>query len=138
MSTHMTHRLARRPRRSRQSGVLLGVVLVLLAVLFAAGIFALWSMRGETSAAGRDRLSRQLFDCAEQGLAWGKQYFSATVGTTGISNYLSQNVCSTQISSSPSIGPLPCWPNGPFPTGGTGTAIVGDELICVEQTFCDR
>ena len=55
MSTHMTAGPNRRRRQSRQRGVLLGVVLVLLAVLFAAGIFALWSMRGETSAAGRFR-----------------------------------------------------------------------------------
>ena len=125
MSTHMRHRPDRR-RASRQSGVLLGVVLVLLAVLFAAGVFALWSMRGETSAAGRDRVSRQLFDCAEQGLAWGKQYFSKTVGIAGINSYLATNICSTQISSSPAIGPLPCWDKGgPFPTGGTGTAVAG-------------
>ena len=126
MSTHMTDRPHRRRSGSRQRGVLLGVVLVLLAVLFAAGIFALWSMRGETSAAGRDRVSRQLFDCAEQGLAWGKQYFSATVGTSGVNSYLATNICSTSISSSPAIGPLPCWSTGgPFPTGGTGSAIAG-------------
>ena len=70
------------PHRSRQRGVLLGVVLVLMAVLFTAGAFALWSMRSDTGSAGRDRLSRQLFDCAEQGLSWGKQYFSTNTGQT--------------------------------------------------------
>ena len=94
-------------------------------MLFAAGIFALWSMRGETSAAGRDRLSRQLFDCAEQGLAWGKQYFSKTIGTSGIDAYLGTNVCSTPTSTSPAIPALPCWPNGPFPTGSTGSGVAG-------------
>jgi len=121
MSAHTRHR--RRPfRRSRQRGVLLGVVLVLLAVLFAAGAFALWSMRGETSSAGSDRLSRQLFDCAEQGLAAGKQFFSVNVGqtTNGLSQYLNTNICTTAIDNA---GPLPCWTSGPFPTGGTGAAI---------------
>ena len=127
MSPHMHIRRDRPHRRfgrARQRGVLLGVVLVLLAILFAAGIFALWSMRGETSSAGRDRLSRQLFDCAEEGLAWGKQYVSKTIGTTGISTYLAANVCSTTIPtpSGTSLPPLPCWTNGgPFPTGASGS-----------------
>jgi hypothetical protein len=113
-----------RLRRSRQRGVLLGVVLILLGVLFAAGAFALWSVRGDTGSAGRDRLSRQLFDCAEQGLTWGKQYFAAIGQTTGgLTPYLATNICSTAISTS-SAGPLPCWSNGgPFPTAGTGSAL---------------
>lgn len=118
----------RRVRRSnRQGGVILGIVLVLLALLFAAGIFALWSLRGDTGAAGRDRLSRQLFDCAEQGLAYGKQYFSTGPGQTGtLSSYLAVNICSTQPSTNSGAGPLPCWTKGgPFPTGGTGSAIAG-------------
>ena len=111
----------RSPRRSRQRGVLLGVVLILLAVLFAAGIFALWSMRGDTGAAGRDRLSRQLFDCAEMGLADGKQFFSRNLST--INTYLGANVCSTKTDSTLNIGALPCWNmSGPFPTGGTAVA----------------
>ena len=121
-------RRRRRPAgRARQRGVLLGVVLVLLAVLFAAGIFALWSMRGETSSAGRDRLSRQLFDCAEQGLAWGKQYVSKTLGTTGVDQYLAANVCTTTIAtpSGTQLPALPCSNNGgPFPYGATG-AVTG-------------
>jgi hypothetical protein len=108
-------------RRSRQRGVLLGIVLILLAVLFAAGIFALWSMRSDTGAAGRDRLSRQLFDCAEMGLADGKQYFAKSLAT--ISTYLAANVCSASTDSTRGIGPLPCWSaGGPFPTGGTAVA----------------
>lgn len=122
----MTTTRRRRPlRRSRQRGVLLGIVLVLLAVLFAAGVFALWSMRSDTGSAGRDRASRQLFDCAEQGLAWGKQYFSKTVGPSGLTPYLNaSNVCTQSISTTPAIGPLPCTNNGgPFPTGGIGAAV---------------
>src|SRR4051812_37331150 len=112
----------RLPRRSRQRGVLLGIVIVLLAVLFTAGIFALWSMRGDTSSAGRDRLQRQLFDCAEQGLAYGKQYFASH--QSALPGYLGANVCSTTISTSPYIGPLPCTTSGgPFPT--TGSALAG-------------
>jgi hypothetical protein len=108
--------------------VLLGVVLVLLAVLFAAGIFALWSMRSETSSAGRDRLSRQLFDCAEQGLAAGKQYFSATIGTAGIDKYLAADVCST----------LPCTSSGgPFPTGGTAVAGYPDQAPFTQPITMD-
>jgi hypothetical protein len=119
------HSRRRLPRRSRQSGVLLGVVLILIAILFAAGLFALWSMRGDTGSAGRDRLQRQLFDCAEQGLAWGKQYFTVTVGQTNIDSFLAANVCSTNISTSPPISHLPCTtdtPAGPFPTSGSAVA----------------
>jgi hypothetical protein len=123
MSPH-THR-NRLPHRSRQHGVLLGVVLVLMAVLFTAGAFALWSMRSDTGSAGRDRLSRQLFDCAEQGLSWGKQYFATNPGQipNGLDPYLKANICSTAISNS-SAGHLPCWTDGgPFSTTGTGSAV---------------
>jgi hypothetical protein len=108
----------RRPRRSRQSGVLLGIVLILLAVLFAAGAFALWSMRGDTTSAGRDRLERQLFDCAEQGLAVGKQYFATH--QSSLVQWVAADVCLKTISSSsPYISALPCTnTGGPFPTGG--------------------
>jgi len=123
-------------RRSRQRGVLLGIVLILLAVLFAAGIFALWSMRGDTSSAGRDRLSRQLFDCAEQGLAYGKQYFATHQSAMG--NYLAANVCTTTISSSPYIGPLPCTTSGgPFPTTGTALAGYPDTWPYTQQIVMD-
>jgi hypothetical protein len=105
--------------------MLLGVVLVLVFALFAAGVFALASMRSDTGAAGRDRLSRQLFDCAEEGLAWGRQYFSTTARSQWQDYIKASNVCTTAISSSPPIGPLPCSPGGPFPTGGTGAAMPG-------------
>ncbi len=137
----MKTRLPRRPRRSRQRGVLLGVVLILLAVLFAAGIFALWSMRSDTGSAGRDRLSRQLFDCAEQGLAYGKQYFSSQVGTTGINKYLAANVCATTMTnplSSTSIAALPCTTSGgPFPTGGTALAGYPDQAPFTQSIQMD-
>jgi hypothetical protein len=71
-------------------------------------------MRGDAGAAGRDRLSRQLFDCAEQGLAWGKQQFS----TTYLSNwntYLVANDCNNQ--GSLPCPPFPQSPPGPFQTG---------------------
>jgi hypothetical protein len=128
----------RRPRRSRQRGVLLGIVLVLLAVLFAASAFALWSMRSDTGAAGRDRLARQLFDCAEQGLAYGKQYFSSTIGTSTINTFLGANVCGTPISSSPAIGALPCWNNGgPFPTGGVAVPGYPDQAPFTQSIQMD-
>jgi hypothetical protein len=112
----------RRPRRSRQSGVLLGIVLILLAVLFAAGAFALWSMRGDTASAGRDRLERQLFDCAEQGLAYGKQYFA--MNQNNIPTWVAADVCTKTISTSPYISALPCTnTGGPFPMNGA--AVTG-------------
>ena len=128
----MSHRFSshrRPPRRSRQSGVLLGIVLILLVILFAAGLFALWSMRGDTASAGQDRLSRQLFDCAEQGLAWGKQNVSVNIGQSsgpGLTKYLNTNICTTSTSSLSTIGPLACWDkNGPFPNTCTGGSIAG-------------
>jgi hypothetical protein len=115
-------RQRRRPQRwRRQRGMLLGVVLVLVFALFAAGVFALASMRSDTGAAGRDRLSRQLFDCAEQGLAAGRQYFSTT-GRSQWPAYLQSNVCTIDISSSPKIGPLPC---GPFKANAPGPGMNG-------------
>jgi hypothetical protein len=124
----MTDLASRRPlRRSRERGLLLGVVLVLLGIAIATGAFALWSMRGDTSAAGSDRMSRQLLDCAEQGLAYGKQYFAIAANQgTSLTQYLATNICAVKPTSG--AGPLPCWtstPSGPFPTGGTGPAITG-------------
>lgn len=122
--------------RSRQRGVLLGVVLVLLAVLFAAGIFALWSMRSDTGSAGRDRLSRQLFDCAEQGLAAGKQFFALKLST--IDTYLAANVCNTKTDASLGIGALPCWDTGgPFPTGGTALSGYPDGSLYTQKIIMD-
>jgi hypothetical protein len=120
----MTPRLRprrRRPIRSRQRGVILGIVLILIAVIFTAGLFALWSTRTDTASAGHDRLSRQLFDCAEQGLAFGKQYFGAAAQRTQWNSYLAaSNACSTSGSTR---GNLPCKPTGPFPTGGIGNPV---------------
>jgi len=65
-------------RNRRDRGALLGVVMILLSVVLSVGALALWNVRADTGSAGRTHLSHQLFDCAEQGLAWGKQYFSST------------------------------------------------------------
>jgi Tfp pilus assembly protein PilX len=98
-------------RRRRDRGALLGIVLILLVVVAAASAFTVWSMSTTTAGARNDRLSRQLLDCAEQGLAFGKQQFSAQRASWD--QFLSTNVCNAPGSS------LPC---GPFPTGATGTA----------------
>jgi Tfp pilus assembly protein PilX len=103
---------ARTHRRER--GAVLGIVVVLLAVILAASAFAMWTMRSDVGGARRDRVARQLFDCAEQGLAAGKNFF-ATTGRTNWNGYLAANVCASGI--------LPCQPSGPFPTGNTGVAI---------------
>jgi hypothetical protein len=103
----------RRTQR-RERGAVLGIVVVLLAVILAASAFAMWTMRSDVGGARRDRVARQLFDCAEQGLAAGKNFF-ATTGRTNWNGYLAANVCAS--------GNLPCQPNGPFPTGNTGVAI---------------
>ncbi|MGZ3440226.1 MAG: hypothetical protein ACXVDD_11955 [Polyangia bacterium] len=122
MSARTPHRRRRPIRRTRPRGVILGIVLILIAVIFAAGLFALWSTRTDTASAGHDRLARQLFDCSEQGLAWGKQYFSTT-GRTQWSSYLAaSNACSTSGSTR---ALLPCAPNGPFPAGGSGSPVAG-------------
>jgi hypothetical protein len=82
-------------------------------VLLAAGVFAFWGLRSDTGAAGRDRLARQLFDCAEQGLAAGKQYFSLTYRDVW-DVYLKANVCAS--------GTVPC---PPVPTGAPGSSADG-------------
>lgn len=102
------------PRRNRQRGALLGIVLVLLVVLLAAGMFAFFGLRTDTAASTNERLSRQLFDCAEQGLAIGKQFFSQeTLRGSAVNAYLQTNVCVTGSY-------LLCAPNGPFPANQAG------------------
>jgi len=93
-------------------------VLVLTVVLLAASVFAFWGLRGETTSAGTDRLARQLFDCAEQGLAVGKQYFStASIRQAGWPSFFRANICGQTTNLTPA-----CKSNGgPFPTGGTDT-----------------
>jgi hypothetical protein len=93
--------------------MLLGIVLILLAIVMLGGALALSGVRSDTSAAGADRLGRQLFDCAEIGLEWGKQWFSGS-GLDWPSYLNASNVCST----------FSCAPAGPF-HAGTGTAPVG-------------
>jgi hypothetical protein len=93
----------------KQRGALLGIVMILLVLILAASGFAFWTMRADTNATGNDRLSRQLFDCAEQALALGKQTFAAQ--RSAWDSYLGTDVCTS--------GWFPC---PPFPTGATGTA----------------
>jgi hypothetical protein len=101
-------------RQRRDRGALLGVVLVLSTVLFAASIFAYWGLKSDTSTAGADRLSRQLFDCAEQGLGIAKQYFSdPSRSGTWQSYYQATTVCAAGSNLLNA-----CVPNGPFPTTG--------------------
>ncbi|HJZ84573.1 MAG TPA: hypothetical protein VKN99_05345 [Polyangia bacterium] len=106
-------------KRSGERGMALGLVLVLITVLLLAGSVAAWSLRSEIGAAGSDTLSRQLYDCAERGLAFGKLYFSNT--NIAMNDFLSTDLCAAG---------LPCYPNGPFhsiPTtpAACGTAVSG-------------
>jgi hypothetical protein len=96
----------------RERGALLGVVLVLLVVLMAASVFAFWSLRSDAGAVANDRLSRQLFDCAEQGLAMAKQRFT-TVDRGKWDEFLNTDVCNLAV---------PAFPCPPFPAGATGVA----------------
>jgi hypothetical protein len=105
-----------RRRRAQERGALLGIVLVLLGVLLGASAFAVWGLRGDTGAAGRDRLSRQLVECAEEGLAFGKQYFS-NVQRTNWNLFLNTNACALDASL--------CAPYGPFPNAGNGVPPPG-------------
>jgi hypothetical protein len=103
----------RRGRRDR--GVLLAIVLLLLGVVIATAAVAIWGLRGDTGAAGRDRVARQLLDCAEQGLAFGKQYFS-TVGRPNWTTYYSTNVYGIMGAPFPANAPNAPVAGG-YPTG---------------------
>jgi hypothetical protein len=71
-------KMSLRTRNRRDRGALLGIVMILLSVVLSVGALALWNLRADTGSAGRTHLSHQLFDCAEEGLAWGNQYFAST------------------------------------------------------------
>jgi len=101
---NMSHSIIHRRNRGER-GVALGIVLMLIVVLLLAGGLAVWGLSGETASATNDRLSRQLLDCAEEGLAWGKQYFSTT-GSSWDTFLNASNIC-TQTDA-------PCSPNGPI------------------------
>ena len=79
-------------RRGRERGALLGIVLILLVVILASSIFAFYSVKSDTGAAGNDRLMRQLLDCAEEGLAQGKQYYSQPTQRSQWSSYFESDV----------------------------------------------
>jgi hypothetical protein len=102
----------------RERGAILGIVLVLLVLILAASGFAFWGLRGETQSAANDRLSRQLFDCAEEALAIGKVVFG-NQQRAGWDGFLNTDVCSLS-----NISPaLPC--PSPFPSGASGTPPAG-------------
>jgi hypothetical protein len=94
---------------------LLGIVLIMLMVLMAASVFAFFTLRTDSGATANDRLARQLFDCAEQGLAIGKTTFSATSAVPMWPQYFAGNLTS---------GPNALLPTN-FPAPGTGTAVPG-------------
>ena len=79
-------------RRSKERGALLGIVMVLLVVILAAGVFAFYGLKSDTTAAGNDRLMRQLFDCAEEGLQQGKVYYSQASQRSQWSTYFESDV----------------------------------------------
>src|SRR5262249_43258601 len=60
-----------------ERGAILGIVMILLTLVLTASGFAFWGLRGEMQSTGNDRLSHQLFDCAEEALAIGKQVFGS-------------------------------------------------------------
>jgi hypothetical protein len=97
--------------------MLLGVVLILLGLVMLGGALALSSVRSDTAAAGADRLGRQLFDCAERGLEWGKQFFTGSGLDTG--QFLKADVCNNVPSGKVR---LPCSATGPFRPSITGAA----------------
>jgi hypothetical protein len=105
------------PMRRREKGALLGVVMVLVAVLLGASVFAYFGLRSDSGATAGDRLTRQLLDCAEQGLAVGKQYFTAVDGPGKWSAYYYANtVCASGSNLLPACqsygGPIPVPTNG--------------------------
>jgi hypothetical protein len=121
-------------RMGRERGAVLGIVLVLMMVLLLAAGLTVWGLRSETAAAGSDTIARQLLDCAEEGLAFGKQYFSGTAGvglasppdpSTWSSYFAANNLCAgaSAFTTTNSAPPLPCPPFGR--ADGTGTAFSG-------------
>jgi hypothetical protein len=99
-------------RRRRERGALLGIVLILLVVVLVGAGLAVLGVQYDTAAAGADRTARQLQDCAEQGLEWGKQFFSGS-GSDWNQFLQANTVCA-------SSSPLPCTPSGPFRNGSNG------------------
>jgi len=113
------------------------VVLVLSTVLFAASIFAYWGLRSDTSTAGADRLSRQLFDCAEQGLAVAKQYFTLPTvpPSSWPSYYQSSQVCN---GSSSNLWNACSGQGGPFPMTPPTTAPAAPQTYPNSAPFTQQ
>jgi hypothetical protein len=107
--------------RRQERGALLGIVLIMLMVLMAASVFAFFSLRTDSGATAQDRMQRQLFDCAEQGLAIGKTTFSTTTATPQWGAYYKAN-------NTNGTNPFPVPPNGPFPQNTNSTPATGYPL----------
>jgi Tfp pilus assembly protein PilX len=104
--------------RRQERGALLGIVLIMLMVLMAASVFAFFSLRTDSGATAQDRMQRQLFDCAEQGLAIGKTTFSTTTATPSWpAYYLANNTNGTNP-----------FPSPPFPQNTSSTPVTGYPL----------
>src|SRR5438094_131695 len=104
--------------RRTERGALLGIVMIMLMVLMAASIFAFFTLRTDSGATAQDRLQRQLFDCAEQGLAIGKTTFSTPTAQSQWTAYYAADATT-------GANALPAPPAGPFPVNTASTPIAG-------------
>lgn len=104
--------------RRRERGALLGIVLIMLMVLMAASVFAFFSLRTDAGATAQDRMQRQLFDCAEQGLQIGKTVFSTSTAAPQWNAYYKANNTS---------GTNP-FPVPPFPANTSATPAASYPL----------
>jgi hypothetical protein len=132
---------AQRPvvNRSDERGSLLGIVIVLLTMIAATGGYALWTLRGDISASYNERLSQQLFECAEQALNIGRQYFSNSLVRQSWDTYLQTDVCSQDLPCPPFAQVKNGTPPGDgYPSSapfkgrlaiGTGSAVTLDYQI---------
>jgi hypothetical protein len=115
-------------RRRKESGALLGIVLIMLMVLMAASVFAFFTLRTDSGATANDRLARQLFDCAEQGLAIGKNSFSSSSATGQWLSYYLANQTGTATT-----GWITAPPSPPFPLNPSGTPTAGYPITWCAQ-----
>jgi hypothetical protein len=62
-----------------ESGAILALVLIVLAILLTGGGLALYTITGEIRGAGQERLGRDAFYCAEAGLQAGRDFVAAEI-----------------------------------------------------------